>query len=45
MKEFYNKPEIEITIFETEDIITTSGVGDGGDGDVGDMGVGEGEEI
>lgn len=27
MKEFYNKPEIEITIFETEDVITTS-VGD-----------------
>ena len=25
MKEFYNKPEIEITIFETEDVITTSG--------------------
>ena len=26
MKEFYNKPEIEITIFETEDVITTSGI-------------------
>ena len=24
MKEFYNKPEIEITMFETEDVITTS---------------------
>lgn len=36
MKEFYSKPEIEITMFETEDVITTSGVGDGGDGDVED---------
>ena len=26
MKEFYSKPEIEITIFETEDVITTSGL-------------------
>ena len=26
MKEFYNKPEIEITMFETEDVITTSGL-------------------
>ena len=33
MKEFYNKPEIEITIFETEDVITTS-LGDGGEGEV-----------
>lgn len=32
MKEFYNKPEIEITMFETEDIITTSVFGDN-DGD------------
>ncbi len=24
MKEFYSKPEIEITMFETEDVITTS---------------------
>lgn len=24
MKEFYNKPEIEITMVETEDVITTS---------------------
>ena len=26
MKKFYNKPEIEITMFETEDVITTSGL-------------------
>ena len=26
MKKFYNKPEIEITVFETEDVIATSGV-------------------
>jgi len=38
MKEFYNKPEIEITIFETEDVITTSsGFGDN-DFDIGDSG-------
>lgn len=35
MKEFYNKPEIEITIFETEDVITTS-TGEGGETDVED---------
>lgn len=29
MKELYNKPEIEITIFETEDVITTSVTEDG----------------
>lgn len=38
MKEFYNKPKIEITIFETEDVITTSsGFGDN-DFDIGDSG-------
>ena len=31
MKEFYNKPEIEITIFETEDDITTSGIDNDGE--------------
>lgn len=36
MKEFYNKPEIEITMFETEDVITTS-FGDT-DGNVGEWG-------
>ena len=30
MKEFYNKPEIEITIFETEDVISTSGIDNNG---------------
>lgn len=34
MKEFYNKPEIEITMFESVDIITTSGFGDGGEAEV-----------
>lgn len=33
MKEFYNKPEIEITMFETEDVITTS-FGDGGEAEI-----------
>ena len=28
MKEVYETPEIEVVEFETEDIITTSGVGD-----------------
>nr|WP_317279550.1 hypothetical protein [uncultured Fusobacterium sp.] len=37
MKEFYNKPEIEITMFETEDVITTS-FGDGGEVEVPDGG-------
>lgn len=26
----YEKPELEIIKFETEDVITTSGLGDGG---------------
>lgn len=43
MKEFYNKPEIEITMFETEDVITTSGIDN--DGNVGDMGVEEEEDL
>jgi len=30
MKEKYIAPEIQIIEFETEDIITTSGVGEGG---------------
>lgn len=38
MKEFYNKPEIEITMFETEDVITTSVFGDGGEVEVPDGG-------
>lgn len=42
MKEFYNKPEIEITMFETEDIITTS-TGDGGEGNVDEIGPGVGD--
>ena len=33
MKEFYSKPEIEITMFETEDVITTS-FGDGGETEI-----------
>lgn len=37
MKELYNKPEIEITMFETEDVITTS-FGDGGEVEVPDGG-------
>lgn len=36
MKELYNKPEIEITMFETEDVITTSGIDN--DGNVGEWG-------
>ncbi len=28
MKEVYETPEMEVVEFETEDIITTSGVGD-----------------
>lgn len=28
MKDLYNKPEIEIILFESVDIITTSGFGD-----------------
>ncbi|MFR1676789.1 MAG: hypothetical protein ACLSVP_08860 [Fusobacterium sp.] len=36
LKEFYNKPEIEITMFETEDVITTSGIDN--DGNVGEWG-------
>lgn len=32
MKEMYTKPEVEIVIFDTEDVIVTSGIEpDGGD--------------
>lgn len=31
MKEFYESPEMEIVVFDTEDIITTSGEGGIGD--------------
>ena len=40
MKEFYNKPEIEITMFETEDIITTSSEFGDNDFDEGNSGWG-----
>lgn len=35
MKEIYTKPEMEIIEFETEDVITTSGVDNKFDGDGG----------
>ena len=33
MKEIYETPEMEIVEFENEDIITNSGLGDGGSED------------
>lgn len=33
MKEKYETPECEVIEFETEDVITTSGLGDGGNQD------------
>ena len=35
MKEKYETPVCEVTEFETEDVITTSGIGDGGSEDGG----------
>lgn len=37
MLEKYETPEMEIVEFETEDIITTSGGVDGGEGDLGGL--------
>ena len=36
MKEIYEVPEMEIVEFETEDIITNSGTGEGGSDITGD---------
>ena len=36
MKELYTRPEIKVELFETEDIITTSGDNLGGWGDWGE---------
>lgn len=38
MKELYQSPDMELVEFDTEDVITTSGVGDIGEGDSGDDG-------
>lgn len=36
MKEFYQKPAVEIVIFENKDVITTSGLNEGGIEDLGE---------
>ncbi len=41
MKKIYEKPVIEIEIFEIEDIITSSGLINGGDGTGDELGWGE----
>ncbi len=33
MKEKYEAPAMEVVVFETEDVITTSGLGEGGSED------------
>lgn len=33
MKELYETPEMEIVEFDVEDVITTSGIGDVGEGE------------
>ena len=41
MKKKYEKPVIEIEVFEVEDIITSSGLNNGGDGTGDELGWGD----